>query len=332
MLKIARERLISILDAMRGKTIAVIGDLMLDEYIWGVVDRISPEAPVPVVDIKEETFRLGGAGNVAKNLTSLGACVHICSIVGIDRPRDIIMDMLKEQGIATSGVLADPSRRTIVKTRVIAQTQQVVRIDKENRDMIQDEARAALLSSLREVLPGTSAVIISDYGKGVVSRELIDSIVTQAAPHGILGSVDPKERNFPHYKGVGLITPNTKELSFGAGLSIQNEDDIRQAASRIFDMLDCGMVLVTRGASGMSLFQDRATHTHIPTAARQVFDVTGAGDTVIACFTLAHIAGATPVEAAVIANCAAGIVVGEIGAASVAWEELRARCMEEIAV
>jgi len=175
-------------------------------------------------------------------------------------------------------------------------------------------------------------VIISDYGKGVVSQELIDSIVTQAAPHGILVSVDPKERNFPHYKGVGLITPNTKELSFGAGLSIQNEDDIRQAASRIFDMLDCGMVLVTRGASGMSLFQDRATHTHIPTAARQVFDVTGAGDTVIACFTLAHIAGATPVEAAVIANCAAGIVVGEIGAASVAWEELRARCMEEIAV
>lgn len=331
MLKIARERLISILDAMRGKTIAVIGDLMLDEYIWGVVDRISPEAPVPVVDIKEETFRLGGAGNVAKNLTSLGACVHICSIVGIDRPRDIIMDMLQEQGIATAGILSDPARRTIVKTRVIAQTQQVVRIDKENRDLIGDDVRAALMASLQQVMAGVQAVIISDYGKGVVSRELIDSIVEQAAVHGILVCVDPKERNFPHYKGVGLITPNTKELSIGAGMSIQNEDDIRRAAGRIFDMLGCGMVLVTRGASGMSLFQDRATHTHIPTAARQVFDVTGAGDTVIACFTLALVAGATPVEAAVIANCAAGIVVGEIGAASVALKELRSRCMEEIA-
>lgn len=330
MLKIARERLFTIMDAMRGKTITVVGDLMLDEYIWGVVDRISPEAPVPVVEVKEETFRLGGAGNVAKNLTSLGARVHICSIVGQDRARDIIMDMLTQQGIATSGILTDQGRRTIVKTRIIAHTQQVVRIDKEDRDLITANFRSDLIAALKEVLDDSTAVILSDYGKGVVSRELIETIVDLASPRNILVSVDPKERNFPHYKGVGLITPNAKELGIGAGMAIQNEADISLAADRLFEMLGCHMILVTRGSSGMSLFEDRATLTHIPTAARHVFDVTGAGDTVIACFTLAKAAGATPVEAAVIANCAAGIVVGEIGAASVDWEDLQARCLEEI--
>lgn len=331
MLKIARDRLITILDAMRGQTITVVGDLMLDEYIWGVVDRISPEAPVPVVEVKEETFRLGGAGNVAKNLTSLGAKVHMCTIVGQDRPREIILDMLKNQGIAITGILAKASRRTIVKTRIIAHTQQVVRIDKEDRDLIPADFRDELICALKTALDGSRAVIISDYGKGVVSKELIDDIVRMAAPKNILVSVDPKERNFPHYKGVSLITPNTKELGFGAGMAIQNEQDIKQAAARIFDMLGCSIVLVTRGASGMSLFEDRDTYTHIPTAARQVFDVTGAGDTVIACFTLAKVAGASAVEAAVIANCAAGIVVGEIGAASVTWEDLKAWSLEEIA-
>lgn len=331
MLKIPRARLMTILDAMRGRTILVIGDLMLDEYIWGVVDRISPEAPVPVVDVKEETFRLGGAGNVAKNLMALGARVTMHSVIGRDRPREILLAMLAEQGIDTGGILTDPQRRTIVKTRIIAHTQQVVRIDKEDKELIPAPLRTALIDALPGTLAGVDGVILSDYGKGVVDRELIAAVVQAAAPSGILVSVDPKERNFPHYQGVGLITPNTKELGIGAGMVIQNEADITAAAHRIFDMLGCRMVLVTRGAQGMSLFTDRETQTHIPTAAKKVFDVTGAGDTVIACFTLAKVAGATPVEAAVIANCAAGIVVGEVGAASVAWEDLRTHCLEECA-
>lgn len=328
MLKIPRARLLAILDAMRGKTIMVIGDLMLDEYIWGVVDRISPEAPVPVVEVKEETFRLGGAGNVAKNLTTLGARVLMSTVIGQDRPADILKDMVAAQGIDTGGILSDPRRRTIVKTRIIAHTQQVVRIDKEDRDLIPGDFRAELGANLKSALAGLDGIIVSDYAKGVVSRELIELIVKETAPRGILVSVDPKERNFPHYKGVGLITPNTKELGIGSGMAIHTEQDIIDAAQRIFDMLGCGMLLVTRGASGMSLFENRETMTHIPTAAQKVFDVTGAGDTVIACFTLARVAGATPVEAAVIANCAAGIVVGEIGAASVSWEVLQAQCLE----
>lgn len=329
MLKIPRARLLAILDAMRGKTIMVIGDLMLDEYIWGVVDRISPEAPVPVVEVKEETFRLGGAGNVAKNLTTIGARVLMNTVIGKDRPRDILMDMLGAQGIETGCILCDPQRRTIVKTRIIAHTQQVVRIDKEDRDLIPGDFRAELVAALKNNLAGLDGIIISDYGKGVVSRELIEQVVQESAARGILVSVDPKERNFAHYHGVGLITPNTKELSFGSGMTIQSEQDIIAATQRIFDMLGCGMVLVTRGSNGMSLFQNRDTVTHIPTAAQKVFDVTGAGDTVIACFTLAAAAGATPVEAAVIANCAAGIVVGEIGAASVTWDDLRTQCLEQ---
>lgn len=330
MLKIPRDRLEMILDAMRGKAIMVIGDLMLDEYIWGVVERISPEAPVPIVDVKEETFRLGGGGNVAKNLTSLGARVSIGSVIGKDRPSGILVDMLRDQGIDTKGVLTDPQRRTIVKTRIIAQTQQVVRIDKEDRDLIPMSARNDLVAFVRDRIEHIDAIIISDYGKGMASRELIVDIVKEAGERGILISVDPKERNFQHYRDVGVITPNTKELSFGAGMPVLNEQDLIMAARKIFDMLNCRMVLVTRGPSGMSLFEDREKVTHIPTSAKKVFDVTGAGDTVIAGFTLAHVAGATPVEAAIIANLAAGMVVGEVGTASVSWEALKAKCLEEI--
>jgi D-beta-D-heptose 7-phosphate kinase/D-beta-D-heptose 1-phosphate adenosyltransferase len=303
---------------------------MLDEYIWGIVERISPEAPVPVVDVKEETFKLGGTGNVVRNLSSLKAGVHLCSIIGNDSPGGKIKELLDEESISADCLMTDNNRRTIVKTRIIAHTQQVVRIDKEDRDHIPPDISKKLITLIRKKIKQVDAVIISDYGKGLVSQDIIDEVTSQARKNGMLVSIDPKERNFAHYKNAGIITPNTKELAFGAGLTVSTEDDIINAASRIFDMLNCKMLLATRGSKGMTLFESREKYTHIPTAAKKVFDVTGAGDTVISVFTLAIAAGAVPVEAAMIANIAAGIVVGEIGAATVSLDILRQTCLEEL--
>jgi rfaE bifunctional protein kinase chain/domain len=330
MLKIEGAKLKSILESMKSKTIMVIGDIMLDHYIWGKVDRISPEAPVPVVEVQEERFKLGGAGNVANNLLGLGARVLIGGVRGNDPQGNILLDILKEWNIPTDQILTSPDKGTIVKTRIIAQTQQVARIDKENRSFITDAQRAQLISALRDALDDIDAIIISDYAKGVVSKELIEEIMPIAKDKGVLVCVDPKERNFSFYKQVNVITPNTKELSFGAGIKIENEQDIIEAAHKVKSLLGCDMVLVTRGEHGMSLFDKTGETIDIPTTARAVFDVTGAGDTVISCFTLALASGATPREAAVISNVAAGLVVAEVGAANVPWEKLYGMCMEEI--
>jgi D-beta-D-heptose 7-phosphate kinase/D-beta-D-heptose 1-phosphate adenosyltransferase len=328
--KIKKQRLNQIFDAVPSKKILVIGDIMLDEYFWGTVERISPEAPVPVVDVGEETYRLGGAGNVVRNLSSLKAGVGICSIVGNDSQGDRIKELLECDGVSADGIIHDPGRRTITKTRVIAHTQQVVRIDKENRERISADIHSSLLELFMGMIDSSDAVVISDYGKGLVTPELIGRITSEAGKRDILVSIDPKERNFQHYRNAGVITPNTKELAFGSGLPVSTEAEIAVAAARIFDMLGCKMLLATRGAHGMSLFEGRDKITHIPTAAKKVYDVTGAGDTVISVFTLAIAAGATPVEAAMISNIAAGIVVGEIGAATVELEALRSSCLEEI--
>lgn len=330
MLKIDGKRLKSIFDAMKARRIMVIGDLMLDEYIWGKVERISPEAPVPVVEVSSELFKLGGAGNVANNLLSLGARVTINAVRGDDRHGHILQDILDDMKIPTDSVFMDPRRGTTVKTRIIAHTQQVARIDKENRNLITESMLKRMVASFNDALDDIDALIISDYGKGVVSRNLLGRVVPLAREHGIPVCVDPKERNFPHYKKVTVITPNIKELSFGAGIKIEEYADIVRAAKKVKAMLDCDMVLVTRGEHGMSLFGEDGDPVDIPTHAKAVFDVTGAGDTVIACFTLALASGATPKEAAVIANVAAGLVVAEVGAASVSRERLYAVCREEI--
>ena len=330
MLKIEEVKLRNILENMKSKTIMVIGDIMLDHYIWGKVDRISPEAPVPVVEVQEERFKLGGAGNVANNLLGLGARVLIGGVRGDDPQGTILLDILKEWDIPTDQILTAPDKGTIVKTRIIAHTQQVARIDKENRSFISDAQREKLISAVRDAIDDIDAIIISDYAKGVVSRELIEEIMLIAKNKGVLVCVDPKERNFSFYKKVNVITPNTKELSFGAGIKIENEQDIIEAAHKVKSMLDCEMVLVTRGEHGMSLFDATGETIDIPTTARAVFDVTGAGDTVISCFTLALASGATPREAAIISNVAAGLVVAEVGAANVPWNKLFTMCMEEI--
>lgn len=330
MLKIEKKRLKKIFDAMRSRRIMVIGDLMLDEYIWGNVERISPEAPVPVVEIKSERFKLGGAGNVANNLLSLGTGVSVAAVRGNDRHGAILQDILRELKIPTESVLVDSRRVTTVKTRVIAHTQQVARIDREDTSLITDSLRKKIIQSFQGAIQDIDALIISDYGKGVISRNLLSHVVPMARAKGIPVCVDPKERNFPHYRNVSAITPNVKELSFGAGIKIEGYDDIVLSARKIRSLLGCDMVLVTRGEHGMSLFGEDGNPTDIPTNAKAVFDVTGAGDTVIACFTLALAAGATPKEAAIIANVAAGIVVAEVGAASVTRERLYAVCREEI--
>lgn len=328
MLKIDQGRLKSIFEAMSSKTILVIGDLMLDHYIWGRVERISPEAPVPVVEVHEEKFKLGGAGNVANNLLSLGASVLMTGVKGNDPHGDILMSILEESGIPTGKILTDPLKGTIVKTRVIAHTQQVVRLDREDSSVIPERLREEMVREVQDCIRRVDAIIISDYAKGVVSRELIKEVVDLTRSNGVLVCVDPKERNFPFYTNVDVITPNTKELSFGAGIKIESHQDIVDAARRVESTLACDTVLVTRGEHGMSLFEKDKEVVDIPTTARAVFDVTGAGDTVIACFTLALVSGARPREAAIIANAAAGLVVAEVGAASVPREKLYRACRE----
>lgn len=330
MLKIGQGKLESIFKGMKSKTIMVIGDLMLDHYIWGNVERISPEAPVPVVDVQEEKFKLGGAGNVANNLLSLGASVIMSSVKGNDPQGDTLLQILKENGIPIDRILTDSKKGTIVKTRIIAHTQQVARLDRENRAIISDELRKSIVDAVRDASSSIDAIIISDYAKGVVSRELIEDVVNATKHNGVLVCVDPKERNFPFYRDVNLITPNTKELSFGAGIKIETYEDLIQAANKIKSSLACETLLVTRGEHGMSLFDRDNGVVDIPAMARAVYDVTGAGDTVIACFTLALVSGATPREAAIIANTAAGLVVAEVGAASVPWERLHRICREEL--
>ncbi len=330
MLRIERARIETVFDAMRRSTVMVIGDLMLDAYIWGRVDRISPEAPVPVVEVERELFKLGGAGNVANNLTSLGACVNVAAVRGDDDHGRILCATMEDLGLETKAVFIDNRRKTTVKTRIIAHTQQVARLDREDRSYIPEAIRNRIVEAFMDAMGSIDALIVSDYGKGVVSRRLLDKVVPLARTRGIPVCVDPKERNFPHYRNVSVITPNVKELSFGSGIKIEDYEDILRAAGKLKDALSCDMVLVTRGEHGMSLMGPGGEMADIPANAKSVYDVTGAGDTVAACFTLALASGASPLEAAMIANVAAGMVVAEVGAASVPWERLLSECLEEI--
>ena len=310
-----------ILSECKKKKILVIGDLILDRYIWGKVNRISPEAPVPVVEVSHENFLLGGAANVAHNIVSLGGHVTIVGIAGKDRGGDIIKKMMEEKGINCEGVFWG-SRSTTVKTRVIAHNQQVVRFDRENKTGVDRRTLGRVLDYIGNEISGHDAVIVSDYKKGVVSAELMREILNKARPKKLFISVDPKVGHFHYYQRVSLITPNVNEASIASGIDIKDEKSLMDAGGLLLKKLSCDAVLITRGEQGMSLFRND-TVVHIPTAAKNIYDVTGAGDTVIAAFTLAFAAGARMEEAAVIANHAAGIVVGEVGTAVVTPEELR---------
>jgi len=309
-----------ILASFKKKKILVVGDVILDRYIWGTVRRISPEAPVPVVEITDENFLLGGASNVAHNVVSLGGQATVVGVAGRDRSGDILREILKEKGILCNGIVQD-ARTTTVKTRIVAHSQQVVRFDRENRDKVDGKSLTMMLDYLQEAIPSHDAVIISDYKKGVVSQRLVKEIVRSAGKKNVFVAVDPKVSHFRFYKGVSIITPNLKEASSASGIEIRDEKTLIQAGKTLLKKIACKAVLITRGEHGMSLFE-KSHVVHIPTVAQQVFDVTGAGDTVVATFALAHVSGADMEQSAVIANHAAGIVVGEVGTAVVTHKKL----------
>jgi D-glycero-beta-D-manno-heptose-7-phosphate kinase len=310
-----------ILNSFKKKRILIIGDIILDRYIWGKVSRISPEAPVPVVEVTDEDFLLGGATNVAHNIVSLGGRATIIGLAGNDRGGDILRKMLDDNKIRYDGVVWT-SRPTTMKTRVIAHSQQVVRFDREDKNRVEGKTLSHILGYLKENLLNHDAVIISDYRKGVISSELVSEVAGLARPKNIFISVDPKVGHFHCYKHVSLITPNVQEASAASGIEIRDEKSLINAGRTLLRKILCDAVLITRGEHGMSLFRKEKV-IHIPTVAKNVYDVTGAGDTVIAVFTLAHASGASLEEAAIIANHAAGIVVGEIGTAVITPEQLR---------
>jgi rfaE bifunctional protein kinase chain/domain len=305
-----------------GKTgILVIGDLMIDQYIWGRVKRISPEAPVPVVEVTEENLLLGGAANVAHNVLSLGGRVFIAGTIGEDATGKILIDKLRENGFNTDGVVKDGKRPTTVKTRVLAHSQQVVRFDREEKTEIQQSTLSQLLEYVRYCLPKIKGIVISDYCKGLITKKLVKTLLKLAGKK-IFIAVDPKIGHFDYYRGVDLITPNTNEASFAAGIDITDDKTLISAGNLLIKKLQCGSVTITRGDEGMTLFEKTGRVTHIPTCAQEVYDVSGAGDTVIATLTLCKAAGAPLSDAAIVANHAAGVVVGKIGTATVTQQDI----------
>jgi len=309
-----------ILRAFGKKKILIIGDLILDKYIWGKVNRISPEAPVPVVEVSKEEFLLGGAANVAHNIVSLGSHATIVGMAGSDAAGEIIVRMLNERHVDHGGIFFG-SRPTTVKTRIIAHNQQVVRFDRETKDGVGTKVLQQMLEYIRGAVRTHDAVIISDYKKGVICPRLVKEILKYTKARKLFVAVDPKIGHFHWYKKVSLITPNVTEASIASGIEIRDEKTLLRAGRALLKKIQSDAILVTRGESGMSLFRKDKV-IHIQTAARNVYDVTGAGDTVIAAFTLSHAAGAPLEEAAVIANHAAGIVVGEVGTAVVTKDQL----------
>ncbi len=317
-------RLREILEGIRARKVMVIGDVMLDKYVWGAVSRISPEAPVPVVDISEETTRLGGAANVANNIVSLGGSCTLFGVTGDDGAGADLRREVESMGIDASGLAASASRPTTIKTRVIAHNQQVVRTDRESRAELSGGEEQAMIDGIIGRLGEFDGAVISDYGKGVITRRLLDALIPEARSLGIVLSVDPKETHFLNYKNVSLITPNVLEAGNAMGRRISDEASLLATGWEIFDTLTPDALLITRGERGMSLFQSGRSHTHFPTVSRQVYDVTGAGDTVITSFTLALCAGAGMSEAAHIANHSAGIVIRDVGTGTVDPGELLA--------
>lgn len=310
--------------AFRGTRVLVVGDVMLDEFLWGRVARISPEAPVPVVEVTHQSFHLGGAGNVANNVNALGGQAVLAGVVGRDVAGDKIRHSLVQCGVEDALALAEAGRPTTVKTRIVAHHQQVVRADRERSDDLPGEVEDALLERMREALPSCRAIVVSDYSKGVVTARLMKSVRALAARQGVPLLVDPKVRHFERYRGASVVTPNQGEAEQATGVRIRGEADLREAGEKILRRLDCAAALITRGEHGMSLFVRGAKPLHIPTAAREVFDVTGAGDTVVATLALALSVGAQLPEAAVLANVAAGVVVGKLGTATANPDELLA--------
>ena len=323
-------RLKSIISSFKDAKVLVVGDLILDEFIWGKVSRISPEAPVPVVWVESENFMPGGASNVANNIRSLGGEVYLAGVVGGDSRGEILRTLLRKRGVHCDGIFVDKKRPTIQKTRVIAHHQQVVRIDREVVQPLSEALLEEILAFIRKRMKEVDALIIEDYGKGVVVPRLVEEVVKAARKHKKIITVDPKETHISYYQGVTTITPNHHEAASAVGFPIKDDASLERAGKKLLKKLNCESVLITLGENGMSLFQKGKPMSKISTVAQDVFDVSGAGDTVISAYTLARARKAAPIEAAHISNCAAGVVVGKVGVAVTNQDELLGHIKREM--
>ena len=312
-----------IIKNFQGKRVLVLGDVMLDHYVWGEVERISPEAPVPVLEVQKEEFRLGGAANVALNIKTLGGEPILLGVIGKDTAANDLIRLLTEKDIDTDELIIDSSRSTTLKTRIGAINQQIVRIDYETKTDINLETMRKLLTNLEGLISNCDAMIIEDYNKGLLTEKVIEEALRYAKEKNIPMAVDPKQKNFMAYKGVDIFKPNYKELQTISGKIFENEEEFIQTARDFKLRMNIKNLIVTRGALGMYVFEGRGAHIHLPTCAREVYDVSGAGDTVISVLTLAYISGADIYSAADIANHAAGVVCGIKGTASITKEQLQ---------
>jgi rfaE bifunctional protein kinase chain/domain len=329
LISVTESRLNELLASMNGKRIAVIGDLMLDRYIWGSVSRISPEAPVPVIDMETEQARLGGAANVAKNIKSLGGVPLLVGVIGADNSGNQLYEIIRESNFPLEGIVVDGTRPTTVKTRVIAHSQHVVRIDREMKTDISFTVQNKILDALRHHIDSIDGIILEDYNKGVIVKSLIKQVITLANDHGKMITVDPKFNNFFEYRNVTVFKPNRKEVEEAIGTRLMEERDILKAGKLLLDKLETKNVLLTLGEHGMSLFESDGTISHVETKARNVADVSGAGDTVISTLTMALSAGASIKEATMLANFAGGIVCGYVGIVPIDKNELKAKVLND---
>lgn len=325
---VSKKKAVKIIDNFAGTNVMVVGDVMVDHFIWGKVSRISPEAPVPVVEVARESQMLGGSANVLNNIVAAGGSALVAGVVGNDQMGNWLVQKLEESGIGAEGIIRE-DRPTTVKTRIVAQNQQVVRFDRESRTSVLPSSIERIVNFIEAERERLGAIVISDYNKGVVSAQLLEGIRRIARGTSIVTCVDPKRSDLSFYKGVDVITPNHLEAETAMGILDLNgqergkEAQIAEAAAELIERWDFKCLVITRGERGMSLFSRDGDKIHIPAMGKEVFDVTGAGDTVIGIFALSMAAGAGYKEAAYLANKAAGIVVGKIGTATVTGEELK---------
>ena len=322
---LSKKRALEIIKNFPISEVLVIGDIMVDHFIWGKVVRISPEAPVPVVEIQSDSLLLGGCANVLNNIFSLGGKVHGAGVIGADSMGKRLLLEFRNRQIDTDGIVVEGNRPTTLKTRIVAHGQQVVRFDQESRQPIRPSSVEKIVKYTKKLRNDLGAVVISDYNKGVVTRHLLDGIRQITSENGIPVCIDPKQSDFSLYKGFDIITPNHHEAGRAAGMDIIDGYDIVKIGKTLLNKFNFKSLLVTRGEEGMNLFEsnDKTTHTAFPAQAREVFDVTGAGDTVIGVLALCVASGATFKEAAALANIAAGIVVGKVGTATISLDELK---------
>lgn len=324
-------RLEKLLDGFRQVRLLVVGDVVLDEYLWGDVERVSPEAPVPVVHVTRDGVALGGAGNVVRNAVALGARCGFCTVVGDDGAGRRVVDLLKDLGVDPAGIVVVEGRPTTRKTRVVARSQQIVRFDRETEEPVAAGSARRLVDAIERAIPKSDAVVLEDYGKGALAPRVLAAAMRRFREAGLFVAVDPKTLLAP-FRGASLVKPNLREAEALAGLRVRSRADLSRVAERIRRKVGGGAVAITRGGDGISLFDgETAAGSDVRAAVREVFDVQGAGDTTIAALALALRAGASLVEAGVIANAAAGVVVSKVGTATASAAELKQSLPEAIA-